>query len=203
MCRETGIAAAEEIVIGASPDSTDNFYAKLAFSHGLARSTQLGVLENQLEKYLESMKDIPNYMMRGEEPPLNAKEVMKKHGQLLHIRGLLNLHSELVDNAPDLYWSRGDLAKFFEQISRTLDIGPRIRIVNQRLDHAARLIDLMKDRLTEQHGTRLELIIIALIAVEVGFQIIHYLNELRYVDLFDLIGNKSGKPWLSPSSEEK
>jgi hypothetical protein len=55
----------------------------------------------------------------------------------------------------------------------------------------------MKDRLTEKHGTRLELIIIALIAVEVGFEMVHYLNELNYIDLYGLLGNKSVPPKLS------
>jgi uncharacterized Rmd1/YagE family protein len=67
-------------------------------------------------------------MMKGMEPPMNANDVMRKHGQLLYIRGLLNLHSELVDSLPEFYWSRNDLAKYFESISRTLDIVPRIKV---------------------------------------------------------------------------
>ncbi len=117
----------EDIVFG-KLDSNESFYAKLAFSHGIARSTQLGCLENHLDHYLKSIECIPDYMMRGKEPPFTAQDVMCKHGQLLHLRGLLNLHSDLVDSSPDLYWSRGDLAKYFESVSRTLDIIPRIRV---------------------------------------------------------------------------
>lgn len=69
-------------------------------------------------------------MMRGRAPPLSAHELMRKQGELLHIRGLLNLHTDLVDNSPELYWSHAELARYHEQISRTLDISPRIRILN-------------------------------------------------------------------------
>lgn len=62
----------------------------------------------------------------------NARDLMAKHGQLLYIRGLLNLHTDLVDNVPEFYWSRADLAKHFESISRTLDVLPRIKVLNQR-----------------------------------------------------------------------
>ena len=176
-------------------NSAELTYARLAFSHGLARSTQLGVLEKHLELYLESIEDIPLHMMRGQQPPLTAKQVMQKHGQLLYIRGLLNLHSDLVDSSPEFYWSRTDLAKYFESISRALDIPPRIRVLNQRLDHASSLVGLMQDHLNTRHGTRMEWIIIALIAVEVVFETVHYMDAMKYVDLFELIGNK-GEPWL-------
>lgn len=191
----------EDIVIGAMQmKESDVHFAKLAFSHGLARSTQLGVLEKYLSKYLASIEEIPIYMMKGRAPPLDAKDMMQKHGQLLFIRGLLNLHTDLVDHTPEFYWSRHDLAKYFESISRSLDIVPRIKVLNQRLDHADRLVELMNDHLSKKHGTRMEWIIIALIAVEVVFELVHYLNELNYVDLDGLLGNKRGYPYLPWSS---
>ncbi len=190
-------------MLGNSNRPIDEHFAKLAFSHGITRSVQLGVLEKHLTKYLESIESIPIELMKGQPPPgLTASNMMKKHGQLLYIRGLLNLHTDLVDNIPEYYWSRTDLAKYFESISRSLDVLPRIKILNQRLDHADRLVDSMKDHLNKEHGTRMEWIIIALIAVEVVFEVVHYLNELKYVDLFEFIGNK-GKPILPRHTNDK
>jgi required for meiotic nuclear division protein 1 len=166
----------ENIVIGYADKSRENIYAKLAFSHGLARATQLGVLENHLSQFLNSIEDLPAYMISGQEPPLNAKQVMIKTGQLLKIRGLLNLHSELVDSSPEFYWTRADLGKLYEQVSRILELQPRIRVLNQRLDHANRMVGWMENHLSKKHGTRMEGIIIALIAVEVGFELLHYLS---------------------------
>jgi uncharacterized Rmd1/YagE family protein len=141
-------------------------------------------------------------MMDGKQPPLSAQDVMRKHGQLLHIRGLLNLHTDLVDSEPDLYWTRADLAKYFDSVSRALDTYPRIRVLNQRLDYANQLVNLMRVNLSERHGTRMEWIIIALIAAEVGFEVLHYLNELHYIDLNAWIGNHKD-PFLPFNNSRK
>jgi uncharacterized Rmd1/YagE family protein len=166
----------EDIVIGHKEDTRESVIAKLAFSHGLARSTQLGVLENHLSEFLANIEHLPEFMIQGQEPPLNSKQVMVKSGQLLHIRGLLNLHSELVDASPEFYWSRSELGRYYEQVSRLMEMQPRIRVLNQRLDHANRLVDWMENHLSKKHGTRMEVIIIALIAVEVCFELIHYIQ---------------------------
>jgi required for meiotic nuclear division protein 1 len=189
----------EQIVL---PSGRGQSYAQLAFSHGLARSTQLGALEKHLDHYLSSIQTIPIHMMQGRDPPLTAREVMKKHGQLLHTRGLLNLHSDLVDSSPEFYWSRPELGKYFESISRVLDVPLRIRVLNQRLDHASSLIGLMQDHLNTRHGTRMEWIIIALIAVEVIFETVHYLDVLNYVNLVELLGNPYHQPPIQQPPEE-
>lgn len=159
----------EDIVLRNSSSTKtkqETFLACLAFSHGLARSSQLAVLENHLEKYIDSIKNIPLYMIsKGKFPNLSRAAVTKKHGHLLHIRGLLNLHTDLVDALPDYYWSRTNSAQHFQSISRALDVVPRIRVLNQRLDYAAQLVSLMKDRQSELHGSKMEYIIIGKLIV--------------------------------------
>ena len=54
-------------------------------------------------------------------------------------------------------------------------------MLNQRLDYADRVVDWMKDHLSKEHGTRMEWIIIALIAVEVVFETVHYLKSREEV----------------------
>ena len=148
--RLTGMSG-EDIVLRVHEECPhEAHYAKLAFSHGLARSTQLGVLEKHLSKYLESIEDIPVHMMRGRKPPLSAKQIMQKHGQLLYIRGLLNLHTELVDSYPEFYWTRTELAKYFESISRTLDVIPRY-VSCRRLGS---LVTVLSDCDTDKTGSK-------------------------------------------------
>jgi uncharacterized Rmd1/YagE family protein len=57
--RSTGMQG-EDIIIGGS-DTTEALFAKLAFSHGMARSTQLGVLEKHLSHYLASIEHVINW----------------------------------------------------------------------------------------------------------------------------------------------
>lgn len=102
----------DDIIIG-TEDPFHVHLSKLAFSHGIVRSTQLAVLENHLAQYLHSTQHLPSYMRQHGTPPssLSAKEVLRMQGELMEIRGVLNLQSELVDAYPDFYWTQSDLAR--------------------------------------------------------------------------------------------
>ena len=92
----------------------------------------------------------------------------------MSIRAQLNLYSELTDSLPDLFWdSRYELGleRFYDQVGRALDIGVRIKTLNEKMDYAQEIASVLRAQLSEQHGNRLEWIIIALITIEVGFEV--------------------------------
>ena len=164
---------------GNSPDRDryiDTVLAKIAFSSGLARSTKLAVLESLLNDYFESTRSIPTILSRGSGSrlPFTRSFVLQKTGQLLSVRAQLNLYSELTDSLPDLFWdSRYDLGLegYYDQVGRALDIGIRIKTLNQKMDYSQEIASVLRQQLSEQHSLRLEWIIIALIAVEVCFEV--------------------------------
>lgn len=172
----TGLTG-ETIIIGYEQDSADSstLYAKLAFSNGIARSTKLAVLEEQLETYLDSTREIPRILARGNKLPWGRSKTLQKVGELLAFRGELNLHSELTET-PDLYWAKPQLEEYYNRISRTLDVPVRITILNKKLDYANELAATLRSHLSEQHGLALEWGIIGLIAIEVLFGIIELLK---------------------------
>ena len=152
----------------------DTVLAKIAFSSGLARSTKLAALESLLGNYFESTRSIPAMLSRGGRLPFTRSFILQKTGQLLSIRAQLNLYSELTDSLPDLFWdSRHELnlEGYYDQVGKALDTNIRIKILNEKMDYAQEIASVLRQQLSEQHGVRLEWIIIALIAVEVGFAI--------------------------------
>ena len=56
-------------------------------------------------------------------------------------------------------------------MGRALDIGSRIKVLNQKMDYSQEIASVLREQLSEKHSLRLEWIIIVLIAVEVGFEI--------------------------------
>lgn len=165
--------------------SVDTVLAKIAFSSGLARSTKLAVLESLLSNYFESTKSIPTMLSRGSRLPFTRLPftrsfILQKTGQLLSVRAQLNLYSELTDSLPDLFWdSKHELGLegYYDQVGRALDVGIRIKVLNEKMDYAQEIASVLREQLSEKHGLHLEWIIIALIAVEVGFEIRHVLKE--------------------------
>ena len=155
-------------------DRRDTTLAKIAFSSGLARSTKLAVLESALTAYFESTRAIPALLSQGAGVPLGRRFILQKTGELLSLRARLNHYSELTDSLPDIFWdSRSELGLegYYDQVGRALDVSVRIRTLNQRMDYAQEIASVLREMSSEQHGTRLELIIILLIAVEVVFEL--------------------------------
>lgn len=155
-------------------------FAKIAFSSGLARSTKLAVLETMLSKYFETTRSIPILLARGSKLPFDRRFMLQKTGELLELRAQLNHYSDLTDSLPDLFWdSRHELGLegYYDQVGRALDVGVRIKTLNEKMDYAQEIASIMRQTLSEKHSIHLEWIIIILIAVEVVFGIRHIWKE--------------------------
>ncbi|RMJ25916.1 YagE family [Aspergillus sp. HF37] len=164
----------------ATLQTVDAVLTKVAFSSGLARSTKLAVLESLLANYFESTRTIPTLLSKGSRLPYTRDFILRKTGQLLSVRAQLNLYSELTDSLPDIFWdSRHELGLegYYEQVGRALDVGIRIKLLNEKMDYAQEIASVLRERLSEKHGLRLEWIIILLIAVEVSFEVLRLWKE--------------------------
>ncbi|PJF18604.1 hypothetical protein PSACC_01585 [Paramicrosporidium saccamoebae] len=167
----------ETIIVDiAESERLEGIRAKLAFSNGLADSVKLAVLENALEEHIERVKPIPLALASGKRLNVGRAEVLKLTGELLKFRADLNLHSELTDT-PDMYWSEPQLEELYHRVARVLDLRHRGHILNKRLDYANELASVLRSHLSEEHGLKLEWGIIALIAVEVAFETLHWLVD--------------------------
>lgn len=164
----------------------DTILAKIAFSSGLARSTKLAVLESLLSSYQQSTREIPTMLAKGDSttpllslsrpknPTFTRSFILRKTGELLSIRAQLNLYSELTDSLPDIFWdSRHELGlgEYYDQVGRALDVGVRIKVLNEKIGFAQEIASVLRETLSEKHGLRLEWAIIALIAVEVVLEL--------------------------------
>lgn len=168
--------------LGSEYQSVDTVLTKIAFSSGFARSTKLAVLETNLSTYLTSTADIPELLSKGSRLPfkLSRRFILRKTGQLLLLRAQLNLYSELTDSLPDLFWdSRHELnlENYYDQVGRALDVGIRIKVLNEKMTYAGEIATVLRERLSEKHGLFLEWTIIVLIAIEVGFEILRLWKE--------------------------
>ncbi|KAK2871568.1 hypothetical protein FQN49_003048 [Arthroderma sp. PD_2] len=167
----------------ANRPSVDTALTKIAFSSGLARSTKLAVLESLLLNYFDSTRNIPTQLSKGSRLPYTRSFILRKTGQLLSLRAQLNLYSELTDSLPDIFWdSRHELGLEgnYDQVGKALDVGIRIKVLNEKMDYAQEIASVLRERLSETHGLRLEWTIILLIAVEVCFEVLRLWKERKH-----------------------
>ena len=149
---------------------------KYSFSNAIAASVKLGALEASLDDLIDSIEHLSDDMKRGRNIRLTRKEAHKKMGEILALRHVLNLSSDLLDT-PDFYWDREDLETLYHMTLAHLTVGKRIRVMNEKLSHCSDLMDLISTTLDNEHGHKLEWYIIILIMIEIVFEFLHFVER--------------------------
>ncbi|TFK75233.1 hypothetical protein BDN72DRAFT_892574 [Pluteus cervinus] len=156
----------------------ETLLARYAFSQALSRSTALSGLETSLDDYLTSMALLPHSLTENGKPGMGRTALIKKLGELMKFRQGLNLNRENFSDVPDFYWTKPELEKHFKSLSDALEVKARAMSVNDKITYAAEAQSVLRQLLTESSTHRMELIIIALIAVEVVIALIRDGPEL-------------------------
>jgi len=184
------------IILGGGPQPTDpenlpdslplsvfpqeTVLVRYAFSQALSRSTALSALEASLEDYLTSMSSLPLALEKTGKPGMGRRALVKKLGELLRFRQGLNLNRENFFETPDFYWDQPVLEGYFHSLSAALEVKARTRAVNDKITYAAEVQSVLRQLLHETSSARMELVIIALIAVEVIIVLIRDVPEFFY-----------------------
>ncbi|KAJ7066974.1 hypothetical protein C8F01DRAFT_1119794 [Mycena amicta] len=152
----------------------ETLFARYAFSQALSRSTALSALEVSLDDYLSSMALLPHSLAQTGKPGMGRTALVKKLGELMKFRQGLNLNRENFSDVPDFYWTEPELEKYFNSVSKALDVQVRTDSVNDKITYAAEVRSICRGPSTHS----MELVIIALIAVEVVIALIRDGPEL-------------------------
>ncbi|GFO10554.1 required for meiotic nuclear division protein 1-like protein [Plakobranchus ocellatus] len=146
------------------------------FSNALSQSVKLAIWEASLSKFVTSIVSVTEDLRHGNKIRMSRKQVLMKTGELFSLRHLINLSSDLLDT-PDFYWDRAVLEPLYQSLCNHLNIARRTRVMNEKLSHCCELTELLSTQLNDAHHTRLEVMIIVLILVEVVFECIHYVER--------------------------
>ncbi|KAF8968150.1 hypothetical protein BDZ97DRAFT_1975730 [Flammula alnicola] len=159
----------------------ETLLARYAFSQALSRSTALSALEVSLDHYLTSMALLPHTLAQTGKPGMGRTQLIKKLGELMKFRQLLNLNRENFSEVPDFYWSEPELEGYFTSLGDALEVKARTASFNDKITYAAEAQSMLRQLLTESSTHSMELIIIALIAVEVVIALIRDGPELWHM----------------------
>lgn len=166
----------DEIQIASNNDHDNVLLDKFAFSHAVALSVKLGIWEMMLDEYIESVEWITENMKSGKAIKLSRDQVFRKTGEILNLKHSINLGSDLLD-LPDVYWDRSDQEAIFSSLFAYLNIRRRTNVINEKLNNCCELMNLLSSHMNDRHHIRLEWMIIALITVEVLFEILRFTNK--------------------------
>ncbi len=156
-----------EIILG-----DNSIFTKLSISHALAQSVKLIVLEQSINILIEKTTPIPKELAIKGSISLSKKEISKQIGMLFSERYLINIHSDILDT-PEFFWRRPSYEPLYLMTAEFQDIQIRQNILNHRMDMIHELYSMLSNELNYIHSTRLEIIVIILIGLEVIMALIH------------------------------
>lgn len=139
---------------------------KLSVSHALAQSVKLNDLEESVITLLKNTKPIQKELAQTGRVSLSRSQLSKQLGKLFNARFSINLHSDILD-IPEFFWRRPSFEPIYNMTVEFQDIILRQGILNNHLNLIHELYTVLSSDLNHRHSTRLEVIIVLLIAIEV------------------------------------
>lgn len=159
----------------------DSTLIKLSISHALAQSVKLNELEDSVISLLKQTKPIQKELAKTGSVSLSKSELSKQLGRLFNTRYSVNLHSDILD-IPEFFWRRPSFEPIYHMTVEFQDIILRQGILNNHLNLIHELFTVLSSDLNHRHTSRLEVIIVLLIAIEVG--IVLFNNIGHFLNLF-------------------
>jgi len=146
--------------------STDSAYERLSYSYAFAQSVKLDVYENSVSRAIEEVKHIPSLLVKTGQVGMTSGELNRRIGELYIHRSNLNLHSDILDT-PNCLWDLDTVSAVYRLCRKYQDIEKRLGILNHRLDVMKDMYDMAQSELNISDYSRLEMIVVWLIVLEV------------------------------------
>lgn len=138
----------------------------LSISYGLSQSVKLTACEESINTTIQNTRHLPDELAKEGKISLSRKKLSQKLGALFAERHAINLHTDVLDT-PEFFWRRPKYEPYYQMSAAYLDIQTRTEILNRRLGVIHELYGILADELKHLHSSRLEMIIIFLIVIEV------------------------------------
>lgn len=152
--------------------TNDSVFLKLSVSYALAQSAKLGILEKSVAQIISRTARIQQELATIGKVTLSKKEIVQQMGALFNERYSINMHSEILDT-PEFFWRRPSYEPLYLATAEFQDIQVRQNIINRRLDLMQEVYSMLANELNHIHSSRMEMIIIVLITMEVIMGLSH------------------------------
>lgn len=156
--------------------NSDDPLHRLAVSHAMAQSIKLNVYEDKAQQTIMKTRHFSRSLAETGRIKLSRKNTAKMRGELFSTKSDIILNYGLLDT-PDFFWEYPELEGLYEQMTRYLEIRQRVSLLSNKLETIQALFQMLDNEQKHQHSSRLEWIIIILIAVEI---IYFALNEAMH-----------------------
>jgi uncharacterized Rmd1/YagE family protein len=145
----------------------------LSLSYGFSQSVKLQYFETVLEALIEKYTPLIHSLSSQGKMVVTRKEIRQAIGDILVAISEMNLISNFLYH-PKYFWQHPTLEDNYIMLERYLHIQRRVNAINHRLNTLNEIFDMFNGYLESRHSHSLELIIIALIAIEIIFGVLNF-----------------------------
>ena len=143
---------------------------RLSISFAIAQSSVLAIFESRIERKIEEYKYIPETLAAYGKVHLSERQLGIMIGEVFVIRHDVNLHTEILDT-PAFFWKEERFEANYKLVMDYLEMSGRTEILNKRTDMLRELLEVLQHQMENEHGVKLEWIVIWLIVAEVAVQL--------------------------------
>lgn len=151
----------------------DSDELKLSLSYGFSQSAKLQYFETIIDALIEKYNPMIQTLSHKGEMPISRNQIQRVIGEILGAKSELNLISNFLYH-PKYFWQHPTLEEHFTMLERYLHIQRRVNAINHRLDTLNEIFDMFNGYLESRHSHHLEIIIIALITIEIVIGILKF-----------------------------
>jgi len=141
-----------------------------ALSQGMAQSIKLASFETQALRTIENTSYIPKSLADKGRINISRSDIAKIRGQLFLTKSDIIVNYDLLD-IPEFFWEYPEYEDYYSIAAKYLEIAPRTDVLSKKLETIHELFEMLADEQNHRHSSRLEWIIIWLIAFEIGMTI--------------------------------
>lgn len=146
---------------------------KLSISYGLSQSIKLNFYESRLERLISESMPMMETIKQKSFRKISKRTLQKAIARQLIEKSELNLISNF-HYQPSFFWQHPNLESFYHLTANYLDVKERITTLNKRLDVLNEIHDVVLSYNETLHSSRMEIIIIVLIAIEIIFNVLNF-----------------------------
>jgi len=142
-----------------------------SLSQAMAQSIKLASFETNAITTINNTRYIPKSLAENGSIKLSRHKIAKIRGQLFLTKSDIILNYDLLDT-PDFFWEYPEYETFYSIAAKYLEVAPRTEVLSKKLETIHELFEMLADEQKHRHSSILELIIIGLIAFEIGMTIV-------------------------------
>lgn len=136
-------------------------------SYVLSQSVALERYEDEIETSLSEIGIIVENLKTTGKAMLREKEVLKQIGKVLSVKQTAVAHLSLFDK-PEEVWESPELENLYNKLNTEYELRVRFDVLDEKTNYLSDISQMLMNFLAEKRNAFLEMVIIALIVIEIG-----------------------------------